>query len=132
MAAGPSTDAGGSIIDLIEYVNANRDQLVVKPTEGYGGAGVELGWTHTPQSWREVVDRAAAGGHVVQQRVPILTEHYTVLEEGFPVRGFNGDHNPLLCAGKVAGYYVRLAPEGSGITNVTGGGASVAPTFILP
>jgi len=131
VAAGPSTDAGGSTIDLLDHVRANRDQLVVKPTEGYGGAGVELGWTHTEQSWREVVDRAAAGGHVVQQRVPIVTEHYTILAEGFPVRGFNGDHNPLLCAGKVAGYYVRLAPEGSGITNVTGGGASVAPTFIL-
>ena len=68
---------------------------------------------------------------MVQQRVPIITEEYTVLEEGFPIRRFNGDHNPLLCGGTVAGYYVRLAPESSGITNVTGGGASVAPTFIL-
>ena len=67
----------------------------------------------------------------MQERVPIITEEYTVLEEGFPIHRFNGDHNPLLCGGKVAGYYVRLAPETSGITNVTGGGASVAPTFIL-
>jgi hypothetical protein len=131
VAAGPSTDPGGSTIDLLPHIAANRDELVIKPTEGYGGAGVELGWTHSADSWAAVIDRAAAGGHVVQQRVPIITEEYTVLEEGFPVHRFNGDHNPLLCGGTVAGYYVRLAPETSGITNVTGGGASVAPTFIL-
>jgi len=131
VAGGTSTDPGGSTIDLLSHIAANRDHLVIKPTEGYGGAGVELGWTHSEQSWTAVIERAAAGGHVVQERVPIITEEYTVLEEGFPIHRFNGDHNPLLCGGKVAGYYVRLAPETSGITNVTGGGASVAPTFIL-
>jgi hypothetical protein len=131
VAPGPATDPGGSRVDLLDHLAADREQVVIKPTEGYGGAGVELGWTHTADSWQAVIERAAAGGHVAQQRVPILTEEYSVLEPGFPMRGFNGDHNPLLCAGKVAGYYIRLAPEGSGITNVTGGGASVAPTFIL-
>ena len=131
VADGPSTDPGGSTIDLLSHIAADRENLVIKPTEGYGGAGVELGWTQTAESWAAVIERAAAGGHVVQQRVPIITEEYTVLEEGFPIRRFNGDHNPLLCGGTVAGYYVRLAPETSGITNVTGGGASVAPTFIL-
>ncbi len=131
VAAGASTDQGGSTIDLLAHIAANRDELVIKPTEGYGGAGVELGWTHTADSWAAVIEQAAAGAHVVQQRVPIVTEEYTVLEEGFPIHRFNGDHNPLLCGGRVAGYYVRLAPETSGITNVTGGGASVAPTFIL-
>ncbi len=131
VADGPSTDPGGSTIDLLSHIAADRENLVIKPTEGYGGAGVELGWTQTAEAWAAVIERAAAGGHVVQQRVPIITEEYTVLEEGFPIRRFNGDHNPLLCGGTVAGYYVRLAPESSGITNVTGGGASVAPTFIL-
>lgn len=131
VADGPSTDPGGSTIDLLSHIAADRENLVIKPTEGYGGAGVELGWTQTAEAWAAVIERAAAGGHVVQQRVPIITEEYTVLEEGFPIRRFNGDHNPLLCGGTVAGYYVRLAPETSGITNVTGGGASVAPTFIL-
>ncbi|MCB0899898.1 MAG: hypothetical protein KDC40_13870 [Actinobacteria bacterium] len=131
VAEGSTTDPGGSTIDLRSHILANRDDLVIKPTDGYGGAGVELGWTHTAESWAAVVDGAADGRHVVQQRVPILAEEHTVLEAGFPIRRFNGDHNPLLCGGRVAGYYVRLAPETSGITNVTGGGASVAPTFIL-
>lgn len=128
---GGSTDPGGERVDLLDYLAGQRENLVIKPTDGYGGAGVELGWTHTDQSWAGVIQQAAAGGHVAQQRVPILTEQFSVLEPGFPVRGFTADHNPLLSRGEVAGYYVRLAPEGSGITNVTGGGATVAPTFIL-
>lgn len=131
VAPGRTTDPGGSAVDLLDYLTANREELVIKPTEGYGGVGVELGWTHSESSWQEVVERAATSSHIAQQRVPIVTEQYTVLGEGFPMRGFNGDHNPLLCADKVVGYYVRLAPEDSGITNVTGGGASVAGTLII-
>ena len=130
---GPGTTTGpdGDPVDLLDYLASARTDLVIKPTDGYGGAGVELGWEHSDDSWQEVIGNAAAGPHVVQRRVPILAEDFSVLEPGFPVQAFTADHNPLLCAGKVAGYYVRLASEGSGITNVTGGGATVAPTFIL-
>ncbi len=131
VAPGTTTGPDGDRVDLQDFLTARREELVIKPTDGYGGSGVELGWEHSEDSWRAVIDTAAAGPHVVQQRVPILAEEFSVLEPGFPVRSFTADHNPLLCAGKVAGYYVRLASEGSGITNVTGGGATVAPTFIL-
>jgi glutathione synthase/RimK-type ligase-like ATP-grasp enzyme len=118
-------------VPLLSFLAEQRESLVIKPVEGYGGAGVELGWKHTPESWDEVIARAAAGGHVVQQKVPILGQEFAVLDEAFSVQTFTADHNPLLVAGSVAGYYVRLAADGSGMTNVTGGGASVAPTFIL-
>jgi hypothetical protein len=126
-----ATDFNGESVPLLPLLAAHRENLVIKPVEGYGGAGVELGWNHTEASWAEVIARAAAGGHVVQRKVPILGEEFSVLEQGFPVRTFTADHNPLLCAGSVSGYYVRLAADGSGMTNVTGGGASVAPTFIV-
>lgn len=128
---GRATDFSGESVALLPFLAEQRENLVIKPVEGYGGAGVELGWQHNEQSWAQVVARAAAGGHVAQQKVPILAEEYSLLQEGFPVQRFTADHNPLLCAGSVAGYYVRLAPEGGGLTNVTGGGASVAATFIL-
>ncbi|MEZ5158379.1 MAG: hypothetical protein R2687_06065 [Candidatus Nanopelagicales bacterium] len=131
VADGRSTDDQGEAVNLLGYLAARRDQLVIKPTDGYGGAGVELGWLHTDDSWAKVIADAAAGGHVAQQRVPIVTEHFSLLREGFPLQGFTADHNPLLCSGKLSGYYVRLAPEGGGLTNVTGGGATVAPTFIV-
>lgn len=126
-----TTDFEGDSVGLLTFLAEHRDQLVIKPTEGYGGAGVELGWLHDAQSWSEVISRAAAGGHVAQQRVPIVGEDFSVLENSFEVRTFTADHNPLICDGEVSGYYVRLAADGSGKTNVTGGGASVAPTFIL-
>ncbi len=128
---GVATNFEGQSVPLLPLLAEQQENLVIKPVEGYGGAGVELGWNHTPESWAKVIARAAAGGHVVQRKVPILGEEFSVLEQGFPVRTFTADHNPLLVGGSVAGYYVRLAADGSGMTNVTGGGASVAPTFIL-
>jgi hypothetical protein len=126
-----TTDFEGDTVSLVRLLAARREDLVIKPVEGYGGAGVELGWNHTDESWAAVINHALAGAHVAQRRIPILGEEFSVLEAGFPVRRFLADHNPLVCAGKLAGYYVRLASDTSGMTNVTGGGASVAPTFIL-
>lgn len=46
--------------DLPEYVRRHREELVLKPNRGYGGAGVTLG-AHTAQGeWEALVDRALA------------------------------------------------------------------------
>lgn len=131
VTAGQTTDMAGEVVRLPEFLARERENLVIKPVEGFGGAGVELGWNHSEQTWAEVIERALAGGHVAQQRVPIEGQDFSVLEPGFPVRTFIADTNPLIVAGAVSGYYVRLARDGSGMTNVTGGGATVAPTFFV-
>lgn len=128
---GPITTPDGSRVDLVDYAAADRDQLVIKPAEGFGGAGVELGWNHTNDSWRAALSAAlAAVGTVLQVRVPMAPEEFSVLAPGFPVRPFTTDHNPIVSGGRIAGYYVRVTPE-AGVTNVTTG-AGIAPTFILP
>ena len=38
------TDYFGKEIDLIEYIRANRDKLVLKPNDDYGGHGIFIGW----------------------------------------------------------------------------------------
>ena len=43
--------------------------------------------------------------------VPIVTEHFSLLREGSRC-GVHRRPQPLLCSGKLSGYYVRLAPEG--------------------
>lgn len=127
---GPITDAEGARGDIAQVVSAQREQLVIKPIDGFGGAGVELGWKHTDDSWRAVLDSALAdGGRIVQARVPLAREEYSSLEPGFAARDFTADHNPIIGNGEIVGYFVRLTPD-EGVTNVTAG-AGVAPTFIL-
>lgn len=120
----------GDSAALRDYTLAHRESLVIKPTAGFGGAGVELGWEHTPESWERAFDDARlAGAAIVQQRVAIGQEAYPMLAAGLPTQSLIVDHNPLVCSGTVPGYYIR-ASEG-GITNVTGGHGSIVPAFRL-
>ena len=128
---GFTTDAIGDRVDLVRYVQSHREQLVIKPTVGYGGAGVELGWQHTDESWRDVVNRALAGGHIAQAKVEIADQDHAELTGGFPVRSYTADHNPLICDGELAGYFVRLAAAGGGLTNLSTGEGTMAGVFVV-
>lgn len=131
MKPGATTTPDGSRVDLLEYLRAHRDQVVVKPTTGYGGSGVELGWNHTDESWRAVIDAAIAQGtFIVQERVPISRGSYPLLQPGFPHADFTGDVNPFVTLGRISGYMVRLT-AGDGVTNFSSGGSSLTGTFVL-
>ena len=39
-------------IDLVPWVLANKDKLVLKPNDDYGGKGIVLGWTVDQQRGR--------------------------------------------------------------------------------
>lgn len=135
---GSTTDDEGRTVDLPDYLLARREHLVIKPTAGYGGAGVELGWLHTEASWAKVVAAAmgggrdgTAGGHIVQAKVPIADQEHPELALGFPLRAYTADHNPLICDGKLAGYFVRLAAAGGGVTNLSGGAGTITGVFVI-
>ncbi len=125
-----TADADGHRIELAAAVLADRANLVIKPVEGFGGAGVHLGWQHSDESWVKVRDEAlAAGGHIVQRRVELSREEIPTLATGFGLREYTVDHNPVVAGSAIAGYFVRLV-EGHGATNMTGGG-SLSPVFLL-
>lgn len=131
VVSGRTTDRGGEVVDLVELARRDQEHLVLKPASGYGGAGVTLGWQTSADAWQEALDTAlGAGGWILQERVALDVEDYPDLAEGFPVRPYTGDINPVVCFGSVAGYFVRLAAQG-GITNMTSGDGSVTGTLIL-
>src|SRR5690606_36210212 len=41
----------GQSIDLIDFISENRDRLVLKPNDEYGGQGVVLGWECSAEDW---------------------------------------------------------------------------------
>ena len=120
---GTSTDPGGSTIGpALPHRGEPRP-----PGHQAHPPGVRRSGRGTPvdapeQSWAAVIERAAAGGHVVQERVPIITEEYTVLEEGFLIHRFNVATTTRCCVAE--GGRLTTAPGAGdpGITNVTGGG----------
>lgn len=60
--------------ELWQLVLADREHLVLKPDDGYGGQGITFGWTVEQQEWEQAVDEAAARGSIAQRRVVPRTE----------------------------------------------------------
>jgi uncharacterized circularly permuted ATP-grasp superfamily protein len=134
LAEGRTTAPDGREVDLIADLRARRDDLVIKPNDEYGGAGVVLGWEATPAAWDEAIARALAdrpGTWVAQQRITVRREVFPMVTTdpfGVEFREMLVDFAPYIFRGKVAGFLTRLST--SGLANVTSGGGQV-PTFVV-
>ena len=123
-----STGPDGEPIDLVEYVLAHKDDLVLKPAHEAGGAGVTLGWTLDASAWEAAVTAGLAVDSVVQRRVGVAVSDYPVLEPGFPVEKFYEDTDPFLFPHGYVAVLNRISA--AEITNVSRGG-SIVPTFVI-
>ncbi|HXE79153.1 MAG TPA: hypothetical protein VNK41_00240 [Vicinamibacterales bacterium] len=123
---------GGGRIDLLEYARANRERLVLKPSDEYGGKGVHLGWEATASEWDAALDAALADTvqpWILQERIAVLREPFPVCgDDGVSERNMLVDLAPFLFRGRLAGYLTRLSA--SGLANVTSGGGQ-APAFVI-
>ncbi len=125
------TQHEGQRVDLIPFVHANREHLVLKPNDEYGGKGIVLGWEVDDATWEEAVQTAQASPHIVQERIAIPTEPYPSLIDGrvhFIDRLF--DTAPFCFYGEfMSSCLTRLSTVA--LLNVTAGGGSSAPTFVI-
>ena len=121
----------GQEIDLLPFLSSHKDQFVLKPNDEYGGKGIVLGWETGQSQWDESLAVALAEPYIVQERVPIPVEPYPSLVEG-QVEIFNRliDTNPYIWYGEyVSGCLTRLST--AELMNVTAGGGSAVPTFVI-
>ena len=115
------TTRGGRPVELVEHVRRNRETLVLKPNDDYGGRGLTLGARATPAEWDDALARALAEDYVVQEAVELHAEVFPVFgETSWALRPMYVDTNPFLFRGRVEGALVRLS--GSPVVNVTSGG----------
>lgn len=125
------TEHRGEQIDLLDFVAAHPERLVLKPNDDYGGHGIYIGWNSDELAWEEALRHALSDGdYLVQERVKTA-------RETFPALGADGsiefaeqlvDLDPLLFNGKVGSAFTRLSS--TELANVSSGGGMV-PTFII-
>jgi uncharacterized circularly permuted ATP-grasp superfamily protein len=135
-----SSDYYGESIELLDYIRKNREQLVLKPSDEYGGMGVTLGWEVKAKDWDKVLEQALPGGKlaeahgcwIVQQRIPINRREFPMIGTGGKVKFQNMlvDFAPYLFRGKMAGFLTRLSS--SGLANVTSGGGQIPSFRVTP
>jgi uncharacterized circularly permuted ATP-grasp superfamily protein len=133
VVADVSTEKDGGEGSLLDIVRRERESLVLKPNDEYGGKGVLLGWEATAGAWDEAVQSALAdpaGTWIVQERIPVRREDFPQFDTEGRVtqRNMLVDLAPYLFRGKMTGYLTRLSA--TGLANVTSGGGQV-PAFIV-
>jgi hypothetical protein len=115
-------------IDLVPYVLARKDELVLKPAHGYGGASVVVGDEVEDAAWEKAVLSGLESPVVVQERVTIPEELFPVFEGGeLRLEPRKVNVNPFYVSGAEVGAVARASR--STVINVSAGGGSV-PTFV--
>ncbi|HTS87026.1 MAG TPA: hypothetical protein VMG41_00915 [Gemmatimonadales bacterium] len=124
------TIARGQPVDLVPYIEAHRETLVLKPNDDYGGAGVVLGWTVDAERWRAALREALTRPSIVQERVAIPAEPYPDFAGGsLRLQDRMQDTAPFVLNGRVVdGVLTRLST--AALLNVTAGGGSTVPAFV--
>lgn len=123
------TNYQGRMVDLIDYVRANREKFVLKPNDEYGGKGVVLGFESNESDWDAGLAMALRHGYVVQEIVDIHREPFMMKTgDGWMEVPTVLDLDPYINGPLMGGCLTRTST--SNLANVTAGGGTL-PTFIL-
>jgi len=125
------TDYFGREVNLLDFIRADGERLVLKPNDDYGGHGITIGWNVDQRGWDEAINNALADGdYLVQERVPTARETFPALTDDGRIEFAEQlvDLDPLLFNGKVGSAFTRLSF--TELANVSSGGGMV-PTYII-
>ena len=125
----------GQPVELLAFIRKERQNLVLKPSDEYGGSGVTLGWETEEAAWDAAMERALSaksGVWIVQERIPIRREIFPYIADVGKVdyREMLVDFAPYMFRGKLAGFLTRLSA--TGLANVTSGGGQVPAFRVQP
>ncbi|CAN5668873.1 hypothetical protein BH23GEM5_BH23GEM5_26320 [soil metagenome] len=125
------TSFHGESIDLVPWIAENREQLVLKPNDDYGGRGIVLGWLVDDGEWKKALQTALDTPYVAQERITLPSEPYPSFVDGrVEILDRMLDTAPFVSHGtQVDGCLTRLATDP--LLNVTAGGGSSVATFLV-
>lgn len=122
----------GEVIDLLPWAATHRHELVLKPNDEYGGKGVLIGWECAQAEWDAALQAALRDPAIIQARATIAYEEFPSLTPSGVVDISQRlvDSDPFIFNGDtIDGCLVRLSKVT--LLNVTAGGGSVAPAYIV-
>ena len=118
------TTFDGAEHDLISLIERERERLVLKPNDDYGGHGVFLGWETEPEEWRRAISLALERPYVVQERAVIKKVSMPTFSDRVQMEEMFVDFNPFLFHNEPEGALIRLSS--SSLMNITSGGGQTA------
>jgi hypothetical protein len=113
--------------DLLKFIRAHRDMLVLKPNRSYGGDRVLLGHLLEEHEWDQAIEMALATGDWVVQRLasipvgefPFLADDGTVhVEPFYTVMGFAATKYGLALLGRASQKQVVNVAQRGGMCSV--------------
>ena len=121
-------------VDLLAFIRKERENLVLKPSDEYGGTGVMLGWETSESAWDAAIQAAISGSGAEAGEIAGSCRSAS-RSGGRYFRTSPGGAkwssgtcwwiSRRICSGE-AGYLTRLSA--TGLANVTSGGGQV-PAF---
>jgi hypothetical protein len=124
-----NTTHNGKTIDLVEYIQKNRELLVMKPNDDSAELPVYRGAHLDDANWDRAIKMTQRAPYVVQELTETTRIPFPVLQYGnMQVKDLNVDVHPHSFLGKVYGCSSWLTTEApSGARSAVG----LAPTFII-
>ncbi|MEP7200604.1 MAG: hypothetical protein ABI874_12360, partial [Chloroflexota bacterium] len=121
----------GQRVDLVPFLLANKDRFVLKPSDEYGGKGIVLGWTVNTGEWEDTITEYLVSPTIVQERIVIPSEPFPSYVDGnVQIYDRMLDTNPYIWYGNyMSGCLTRIST--AALLNVTAGGGSTVPTFVI-
>ncbi len=119
--------------NIYDEVIKKRENIVLKPSNGYGGKGILLGWNFREEEWIKIVEKCIKSKYkyVVQDRVIGSTEDNFSIEDGNIVRKkMNSTWGFYLFNGEFSGVMYRGMDTHKGEIVNAAQGAGMTATFI--
>ncbi len=127
---GPTSYQDGRV-DLLPFLAGRRERMVLKPNDDYGGSGIVLGWQVDQSTWEAALRIALDRPSIVQERVTLPTRPFPgLVDGGLVLHDRIVDTAPFAFEGAVVdGCLTRISTHD--LVNVTAGGGSTVPTFVV-
>lgn len=118
------TTFAGEQRDLLDLLREERERLVLKPNDDYGGHGIYIGWETDEENWEKAIAHALSQSYVVQERVPVRKISVPMFTDRLEQCEMLVDFDPFLFLNRVEGGLVRLSA--SSLANVSSGAGETA------
>lgn len=128
MVIAGKTAWGENTVDLPEYIQRHRDQLVLRPLEDSGEVHAIDGRSTGPAEWNRAINTALRSQYVVQERREDVPVNFPIDFYGdLTFRDLTVEVAPSAFAGKVHGCTARISDPNSAFSTVRG----PAPVLII-